>query len=643
MARLLDPGERLERWVVVSRHLGNWGVVYVLREVERGDSGRPEVLIAKAMRPELAGDAGRMNRFEQECNTWLALGLDKHIARLFFVDRFDSQVFAFGEYVGNGTWPNTLRGWLDGNLVELELALRFGLHVLRALDFARGRGVVAHLDLKPENVLVTGDGVAKVTDWGLSRRVPAQARETAGRLRPGEPSALPYRYDGADTLPAGGLGTRGYAAPEVAAADYVPAPAADVFSFGVMLGEMLTGRRLPPGTGAAAAMAALRPLGARHRAGLGDLLAGCLAPGPQDRPRSTAGLAGTLAAAFEDLTGLPAEPAPGPAPEAPSDLGQRAYGLMMLGRTAEGLALQAEAMRRARPDDEKLRRPMVMVMDYKEHGWQVVVDEALLARAEDELRAAPADAGRVKSAASLYQTAGRLERALELGRQWLELSPGDPAALDLCAGVLARLGRRREALDHLDRAIASEATAARWQQRARVLADEGDLAGAAAAYERAVGLDPGNAQALNGLGHVLAQSGDHERAVTAFQQATEREPGLAVAWYNLGTTLTTLGRRDAARAALLTAVEADPENAPGLNTLGVLARLDGDEPAALALFRRATEADPGYAKGWFNAGNVYAVAGQYGPAREAYERALAIDPGYANARTGLDQLAEMGW
>jgi tetratricopeptide (TPR) repeat protein len=580
-----------------------------------------------------------VNRFEVECNTWLSLGVYKHIARLYFVDRFDGQVFAFGEYVREDGLPNTLRRWLDGNLIEAEFALRLGLHVLWALDFARDRGLIAHLDLKPENVLITPDGVAKVTDWGLSRMVPAAA------TAPPTVGASPYLYPGHAVTAAGGLGTRGYAAPEVAASDYVPAPAADLFSFAVMLSEMLTGQRPPAGTAAADLLPAISALGVPHRASrtsLAGLLSACLSARPQNRPQSTDDLISALAAAFEDLVGVPAEPVPGQAFEAPSDLGQRAYGLMMLGRTAEGLALNTEALRRVAPD-KKFDRPPMILMDYKERGWKPVIDEALLNELETMLLADPADTEKLKSVIMYNKIGNRLDHALELCHRLLTLTPDDPSALQQCADVLTDLGRRDEALDYLDRAIAIEPTSGRWLDRAELLSGQGDLAGAMSSYGRAVALDPKNARALNGQGHLLALAGDHEHAVKVFQQATKADPKMAMAWYNLGTSLHALKRSKRARAALLKAVEVNPEFTQALNTLGVLARLDSDDQAALAFFRRAIAVDPGYAKGWFNTGNVYEVAEQFDKARGAYERALDIDPGYALAKAGLDRLAEMGW
>jgi len=621
---------------VLSRYLGSWGVVYVVRELDRENDARPETLIAKAMRPQFAADKDRMNRFELECNTWLSLGVYKHIARLYFVDRFDGQVFAFGEYVREDGLPNTLRCWLDDNLMGLEFALRFGLHILWALDFARGRGLIAHLDLKPENVLITPDGVAKVTDWGLSRMVPAEVKA------PPAVSASPYLYSGDAVTAAAGLGTKGYAAPEVAAPGFVPAPTADLFSFAVMLSEMLTGQRPSAGTGAADLLPALSPLSAPHQASLAGLLSACLSARPQDRPQSTDELITSLADAFEDLVGVPAEPAPGQSFEALSDLGQRAYALMMLGRTAEGLALNAEVMRRA-SGEEKFDRPPMILMDYKERGWKLVMDEALLDELETAALANPADTEKLKSAIRDNQIANRLDRALELCHRLLAMTPDDAAALQLCAGVLTDLCRRDEALDHLDRAIAIEPTSERWLDRAELLSKQGDMAQALSSYERAVALDPKNARALEGQGGLLVLAGDQEHAVTAFRQATESDPSSATAWYNLGTSLHALERGKEAREALLKAVEVNPEFTQALNSLGVLARLDNDDQAALVFFRRAAASDPGYAKAWFNTGNVYEIAEQFDKARDAYERALNIDPGYALAKAGLDRLAEMGW
>ena len=118
----------------------------------------------------------------------------------------------------------TLREEMRGGPLPLGRALRYARDIAAALARAHDSGIV-HRDLKPENVMVTPDGRVKVLDFGLAREAP----ET------GPASSDPTRT--------GVSGTPGYMAPEQAQGRRVD-PRADVFSFGVVLFEMISGRRL---------------------------------------------------------------------------------------------------------------------------------------------------------------------------------------------------------------------------------------------------------------------------------------------------------------------------------------------------------------------------------------------------------------
>lgn len=635
MARLFEPGERYEKWLVLDRHLGSWGAVYVLKEMDReSELPRPEILIGKTIRPEFAADPDRVARFEEECNIWLSLGIHKHIVRLFFVDRLAGQVFGFGEYVPDEGLPNTLRGWLNNNLVEHEIALRFGVHIIRALNFARGRGLVVHQDLKPENVMVSADGVAKVTDWGLSRMVPSQV------MAPPAAGAIPYAFRGdADASGALGHGSRGYAAPELSQPGMAATAQADLFSLAVILVEMLSGQRPRAGTSAEDLEPLLRSLEVSQRPALTEQLASCLAAEPARRPGSTAELEEILTGAFRELVGVEPEKAPPPTWERLSDIGQRAYGLMMLGRIDEGMKLWAELMREVGRDEEKAGKAPVMLMDYKERGWIPVVPEEYISDAEERLRQDPGNLESLDSAIAFNVLAGRRERAIELCLQRLDITPDDSATRKTVTNLLDEVGRPREALAHLDHVIRHNPTAEVWKERAKILQEQNDVAGALAAAEQAVELAPNDADSLNALGHMLASLGQHERAAEMFHKATEIEPESALFWYNLGTAWRVLRRIEEASQALQKAVEVDPEFAKAFNSLGGLALQSGHEQEAIAWFRRAIAADSNYAKPWFNIGGIYERAGQGDRALDAYRRALEIDPGYALARAGVERLA----
>jgi tetratricopeptide (TPR) repeat protein len=627
---VLEPGDRLERWLVEDRFAGGWGIVYVLRDDEPLDSARERVA-AKTIRPEFAADRARVDQFDRECYAWLSLGSHKHIVRLFTVDRFHGQAFALGEYVPPGLLPNTLRRWLDAGLLELEAALRFAVHMCRAIDHARSHGLLVHHDLKPENVMITPAGVAKVTDWGLSRV------EAADGDRPAVLGEVPYRYaGGTHSATAQVHGTRGYAAPECYGADAEPTALADMFSLGVCVVEMIDGSRPQPDTTAAAIAGALAPLCGEAASRLADELARCLSSRPAERPASTGALQAAMAEAFHDLVRVPIESQPPETPESPSDLGQQAYALFMLGKLDEAMEVQ----KRVEGDDD---RTGVVVMDYKEAGWKPVVPQHYVAAAEDELSAHPEDRDRLESALHANELAGNLDRALELCHRWLDRQPDDVSMLKTAAGLARQAGDSQAALAFLDCAIdVRPADAALWLERAVLLEDDGNAADALASAARAVELEPRNVDALIRHGHLLRQNGDSEAAVRDFRTATKKDPANELAWFNLGTCQNDLGRHAEAFASFSRAAELGSPLA--FNSLGGLAASAGAADHAISYFEQAIAADPRYARPWFNLGQVREQLGQYDKARDAYEHAVAIDSGYELAQEGVRRIAaRRGW
>jgi tetratricopeptide (TPR) repeat protein len=629
---VLEPGERLERWLVEDRFAGGSAIVYLLHDDEPADRVHERVA-AKTVRPEFAADPARVAQFDHECYTWLLLGSHKHIVRLYSVDRFRGQAFALAEYVAPGLLPNTLRRWLDAGLVTLEAALRFGVQVCRAIEYARSRGVFLHQDLKPENVMITPSGVAKVTDWGLSR-LDSPAR--AGVSSVGD---IPYRYSDESGAAAAPLhGTRGYAAPECSATDREPTGAADIFSLAVCLMEMVTGSRPEPDTVAATIAPTLGPVTAGRASRLADALARCLSSRPGDRPTSTAGLQAAMDEAFEDLVHVPLESPPPEEDESLADIGQRAYALFMLGKVDEAMALQMRLMDRGEDN-----RTVAVVMDYKEAGLRPVLPAHYLSEAEEELRADPEDRERLDRVLTASVLSGKFDRAMQLYREWLERRPEDVKLLEGAAQMAQELGDSAAARAYLERAVDAEPDNVElWRALARLLAECGEAAEALAAADRAVALDRRDAAALVHRGHLLRLNGDREAAVLDFEAAAAIEPENAVAWFNLGTCQNELGRSDEASGSFSRAAELGFPQA--LNSLGGLATSAGQADVAIGYFERAISADPHYARPWFNLGQVREQLGQYDRAREAYEHALAIDSGYARAREALRRVAaRKGW
>ncbi|MFE6621193.1 protein kinase [Streptomyces sp. NPDC057740] len=313
-------------------HQGGMGLVYRVRHLLWDTD-----LAVKRPRPEWFRNSAHQQRFTAEAETWVSLGLHPHVCTCHYVRALDGVPCVFAEYVPGGSLAN----WIaDGRLYEggpstaLERVLDLAIQTAWGLAHAHGRNLV-HQDVKPDNVLVTQDGTAKVTDFGLAR---ARAAATAGAAAP-DPS-LP---SGVTVLvPNGGM-TPAYASPEQA--DGRPlGRRSDIFSFAVSVFEMFTGGvswRVGRGVGMALdAYLKAGGTGEPHLpilpAELAGLLAHCLAREPADRPRSMAEVAARLKDIHGEVTGR-AYPHPEPveADLRADELNNRGVSLLDLDRTPE--------------------------------------------------------------------------------------------------------------------------------------------------------------------------------------------------------------------------------------------------------------------------------------------------------------------
>ncbi len=190
---------------------GGMGVVYKARDVRLD---RPVAL--KFLPDEFAWDPERLERFLREARTASALN-HPNICTVHALGEHDGRPFIVMEYI-EGRTLQTLLGQRHGP----EALARLVGQAARALAAAHAAGVV-HRDVKPDNVMVRPDGLVKVLDFGLARRLPALGRRDPRGTDPGQ-----------------FLGTVAYASPEQARGEPA-ASASDVFSLGVVLYQLATG------------------------------------------------------------------------------------------------------------------------------------------------------------------------------------------------------------------------------------------------------------------------------------------------------------------------------------------------------------------------------------------------------------------
>ncbi|HJS60033.1 MAG TPA: protein kinase [Vicinamibacteria bacterium] len=214
---------------------GGMGEVYRARDARLSR----EVAI-KILPPSFAQDADRLRRFEQEAR---ATGLLNHpnILQVHDIGTHEGAPYVVSELLEG----ETLRDRIGATPLPVRKAIDFATQIARGLSAAHDKGIV-HRDLKPENLFITKDGRLKILDFGLAKTVGGEALTEAETNTHGMPGT------GAGTV----LGTTGYMSPEQVRAQPLD-HRSDIFSFGSVLYEMLSGRRAFRGASAVETMSAI--------------------------------------------------------------------------------------------------------------------------------------------------------------------------------------------------------------------------------------------------------------------------------------------------------------------------------------------------------------------------------------------------
>ncbi|MEM2924936.1 MAG: tetratricopeptide repeat protein [Methanocellales archaeon] len=586
-ARKWKIGDKmLNRYEIKDIKEGGLGVVYIAF-----DHYWRKLFAIKTFKDEFLWREEVVNKFLREAETWVKLDKHMNIVKAEFVQRIEGKPYIFLEYIDG----KSLRAWIDENLLDIPQALDFAIQICSGMEYAAGKMGIVHRDLKPENVLITKDKVAKVTDFGLVKILEDELvkEKLSERLEPGK-TRVGYVW-----------GTRPYISPE----QYIDPRSADVrsdiFSFGVMLYEMLT-RNLPfevedeEGKGIyleyLAAGGAEKIIEPKQRnpavpEELNSVIMKCLNQDPTQRFQNFSELKAELLKIYEKVTGKIYENQVEIENLTAADWNHKGISLYNIGKYDEALACFDRALELEQED------PLI---------WN-------------------------NKGLALYK-AGKLKEAMDCFDRALLLNPRYPSAWNNLGLVLKSLGRVNEAISCYDRALELDPRdAPAWNNKGLALQSLNKFDEAISCFDRALELDPRDAPAWNNKGVSLFNLKRYQEALSCYRKSLEINPRNSLVWNNIGAVLLALNRIEEAISYFKKAIEIDGRDLKAWNNLGTAYSKLGMHSEAVKCFDEVLKMDPDNYEAWCNKGAVVSNLGKLEESLAYYDKAIQLNPEYAPA------------
>jgi tetratricopeptide (TPR) repeat protein/predicted Ser/Thr protein kinase len=609
----------LDRYEIKDIREGGLGVVYIAF-----DHHWRQWFAIKTFKDEFLWREEVVKKFLREAETWVKLDKHRNIVRAEFVQRIEGKPYIFLEYIDG----KSLRAWINEKL-DIQQALDFAIQICSGMEYAAEKMGIVHRDLKPENVLITRDKVAKITDFGL---VKILEDAIVNEKLSGE--KLKLELEPWKTKLGQVWGTRPYISPEQYKDPRSADIRSDIFSFGVMLYEMLT-QYLPfeverEGEGgiyleylSAGGVEEIIEPKQRNSAipeELNSLVMKCLNQDPKQRFQNFSELKAELLNIYEKLFGRKYEIQVAIERLTAADWNHKGISLYNIGRFEEAITCFDKALELNQKDALIWNNKGLAL--YKNKRFEEAVkcfDRALLLN--------PRYLSAWNNRGLALQSTGKFEEAITCFDRALELNQKDALIWNNKGLALQSTGKFEEAITCFDRALElNQKDAPAWNNKGVALYNLKKYDEALRCYRNSLEINPRNSLVWNNIGAVLLALNRADEAIFYFKKALEIDDRDLKAWNNLGSAYSQLGLHSEAMKCFDALLEREPTNYEAWCNKGAAISNLGKLEESLSYFNKAIELNPEYAPAWANKGLVLHSLARFEEAITCFDRALELEP-----------------
>jgi serine/threonine protein kinase len=559
---------------------GGYGLVFRVREIQSDKIYQDDKVYAlKTFKNEFALNEIEKDRFRNEVLTWITLGGHRAIIQAYQVHDFDGRLFVAMDYISPDECgrPSLYDYISHEEEIGERLICAWMMQLCDGMEYAYSKGLIAHRDIKPMNMLIDGGAFLKIADFGLATTISDAVQDRRGR----ESRTV--------------SGTTGYIAPELFFGEQ-PNKRSDIYSFGALLWQLAASSDVPP------LVPTMRDFRETHHwlveaeipvveTPYWDVIRRCLEPRPEERFSHFTEVRASIKEAYARSGGSGFDFILGPV-DPVTTLCNKAVNLKALGQFESALVCYEEAIQH-QPTDAILWNNKGNLLASMNRGTHAL--EAY----ENAVRLNPNDKTFVLNKGIHFQSSNLHQRAMECFSYALRLDPTYDHAW-------RKLGQSQLALGMIEDSIRSHLKAV----------DFG-------------GDDPKN---WSGLAECYVENREFQNSIDCYDHALAKDRHCNSARVGRGRALLDLKRPEEAISNLEAALAVDPDDASAINYKGIaLCRMHRPEEA-IALFDRLLKStSQETAIFWTNKGIALVELERWHEALPCFERALEINPEYAPA------------